>query len=193
MPPAVGTKPFAVFAAQGLGWKRQQHLLPQDVLQQDPIFLIITDFGLGGSNGMLRSLAIGADGAKKQVELSRNRVFHRVEATGAEHLEAAVEVRAQADVFDELPGPAVFDDQLCLPLELQRADLANVGSVVDLARRQAFIQWKRLVDELCGGDEHGLSVGREGARVNRMHYGGISGYSLEKALPAEQRAYGRIS
>jgi hypothetical protein len=34
---AMWAKPFAVFAAQGLRWQRQQHLLAQDVLQKNTV------------------------------------------------------------------------------------------------------------------------------------------------------------
>lgn len=34
---AMRAKPFAIFAAQGLGWQRQQHLLTQDVLQKNTV------------------------------------------------------------------------------------------------------------------------------------------------------------
>ena len=52
MPAAMRAKPLAIFPAKRLGWKRQENLLAQNVLQQDTIFLIITDFGLRSGNRM---------------------------------------------------------------------------------------------------------------------------------------------
>ena len=34
---AMWAKPFAIFAAQGLGWQGQQHLLAQDILQKNTV------------------------------------------------------------------------------------------------------------------------------------------------------------
>jgi hypothetical protein len=155
MPPAAGTKPFAVFAAQGLGWKRQQHLLAQDILQQNTILLIITDFGLRSGNGMLRSLAIGADGTKKQVELSRNWVFDGVKTARAERLEAAGVGRAHPDVVYQLVGTAMFDDQIGTALHHQRIELADIESVLDRAGFKGQIELDRFPFQVYNCNQHG--------------------------------------
>jgi hypothetical protein len=136
----MGAEPLAVFTAQGLGWKGQQHLLTQDVLQLDSILLIITDFGLGGGNGMLGSFAIRPGRSKKQVELPGKRMFDGIEAAGAEDLKAARVGGADPDVVDQLPGAAMLDEQVGAALNSERIELLNTESIVDTAGRKGQVE-----------------------------------------------------
>ncbi len=152
---AMWAKPFTIFAAEGLGGKRQNDLLAQDILQQDTILLIIPDFGLGGGNGMLRSVAVGPGRAKEQVELAGERMLDRVEAAGAEHLEAAGIGGAHPDVVDQLIRSPMLDDQVGAALDSQRIELMDVEAVLDAPRLKGQVEFGRFFLELNNRKKHG--------------------------------------
>jgi hypothetical protein len=166
----MGAEPLAVFAAQGLGWKGQQHLLAQYVLQQDSILLIITDFGLGSGDGMLGSLAIGPGRPKKQVELTGKWMLDGVETPGAEDLEAAVVVRTHANIIDQLPRPAMLYDQVGTAVDGERVELANVESILDAAGRKGQIELYGFTFQINDGQKHGRGHRRMPRRVG-LSYG----------------------
>ena len=155
MPSAMRAKPFTVLAAQGLGWKRQQQLLTQDILQQDTILLIITDFSLGSGNGMLRSAAIGPGRSKKQVELAGERVLDGVEATRAEGLEAPLIGGADPNIVDQLARTAVLDNEVGPAVDYQRVQLADIESVFNTAGFKGQIELDRFPFQVNNGNQHG--------------------------------------
>ena len=56
---AARAEPFAVFHAQGSGRQGQKHLFAQNILKQETVLLIITDFGLVRRDGALGGGGIG--------------------------------------------------------------------------------------------------------------------------------------
>jgi len=164
--PANRAKSLAILPAERPSWQVQQHLLAHGVLQQQAALFIIPDFCLIFSNCVLSGLGVDAFGAEDEIEVAGQLLADGFEAAGAELFELAFEVGAQADVVDKFPGAAMLDDEVGLPFHAQGADLPHVEGVIDSARRQGFIQLEGLVNKLCGGDEHVLSVGPGETRVN---------------------------
>src|SRR5271156_2529582 len=152
---AMGAKPSTVLAAQGLGWKRQQHLLPQDVLQQNTIPLIITDFGFRSGDGMLRSIAIGPGWPKKQVKLPRKLVLDRIKAPGAEGFKAAGIGGADSDVVNKLIRTAVLDYQVGSAVNRKRIKLADVEAVLNTAGFKGEFELNRFPLEINNSEKHG--------------------------------------
>jgi len=120
---------------------------------------------------VLSGLVIDASGAKNEVEVAGEWLLDGFDAAGAEDLEAAFEVGAEADVLDEVFGAAVFEDEGGVAFEGEWADLADIGGVFDHTGGEGFVEFEGFVDELCGGDEHELRVGLAGVCVNEADVG----------------------
>ena len=73
---------------------------------------------------------------------------------------------AEADVRDLLAVAAMLDDEVGAAGDRQRADLSDVRSVFERAGRDGFVEEEGFFFELERGDEHRLSVGRQGVQVN---------------------------
>ena len=74
------------------------------------------------------------------------------DAAGAEDLEVAAVVGAEADVVDEVVGAAVFDDQFGSTFYGEGAGLAEVGGVVECSGGDGFVEFEGFVYELERGD-----------------------------------------
>src|SRR5580700_9336507 len=59
---------FAILAADGPQGNRQQHLLPQYILEQQTFPLIITDFGLGAGHRKLCASGVGPQRAIQKIK-----------------------------------------------------------------------------------------------------------------------------
>jgi hypothetical protein len=133
--PAVDAKSLAVLLAERTPGQGEQHLFPHDVLEQQTVLSIIPYFGLIFSNCAFSWLGVGVFRAEEEVEVAGERDGDRLDAAGAEDFEVALVIGADADVFDDLLGAAVFGDEVSFAFDGERAYLAGVGSVVDGAGR----------------------------------------------------------
>ena len=147
-------KSLAILLAERPSGQGKEHLFTHGVLQQQAALFIIPDFCLIFRNCVLSRLIVDASGTKNEVEVAGKGLLDGFDAPGAEELEAAIEVSAEADVVDKILWPAVFDDEDGLAFELERPYLVDVRGVVDRAGGEGFVQWEGFVDELCGRDEH---------------------------------------
>jgi hypothetical protein len=71
----------------------------------------------------------------------------------------------QADVVHMRVGTAVFDQKVGDAIDRERTDLTDVGGVVEHTGGDDFVELKRLIDELEGGDQHTLKVSRFAAQI----------------------------
>jgi hypothetical protein len=71
----------------------------------------------------------------------------------------------QADVVDVGVGAAVFDQEVGDAIDREWAYLADVGSVVEDAGSDDFVELKGLVDELERGNQHRVKGSRFAAQI----------------------------
>jgi hypothetical protein len=140
-----GTKPLAVRFAEGTTWQGEQHLLTHHILKQKTALLIIPYFGLVFRNCVLAGDGIGAFGAEDEVEGAVQGGGDGLDAAGAEDLEVAGVGGADADVVDVGVGGAVLDEEIGLAFDGERANLVDVGGVVQDAGGDGFVEVKGLV------------------------------------------------
>jgi hypothetical protein len=148
------TKSLAVFLAERAGGQGEKHLFAHDIFKRKTAFLIVTDFCLVGGDGALTLIGVGSLGAEEEVELSGERCGDGLDAARAEEFEVAVVGGAQTDVRDLLAVATVLYDEVGAANDGQRANLGHVGSVVEYARGDGFVEEERLLFELEGSDEH---------------------------------------
>jgi hypothetical protein len=159
-------KSFAVFFAERAAGQGEKHLFAHDIFKRETALFIIADFGLVEGNGALAGLCVCGLGAEDEVEVAGERGGDGFDAAGAEEFEVALVGGAQADVGDLLAVTAVFDDEVGAAGDGERADLGDVGGVVERAGKDGFREEEGLFFELEGGDEHTLRVGGWGVEVN---------------------------
>src|SRR5580692_7327552 len=160
---AMRTQPLAIFAAQGSNRSRQQHLLTQGIFQQQALALIIADFGFGFGNRYFIGPPVHAQWAVDQVETLVDIVDHRIQATGTAELQVGLYVSHQADIFNILMVPAMFDDQLCTAFAVQKADLAEIRPKLDCAGLIVFVKLQLMEFQFPNTNQHsstGLSLER---------------------------------
>jgi hypothetical protein len=109
---------------------------------------IIPDFGLVGSNCVLAGDGVGCFGAEEEVEVAGEGEGDGFDAAGAEDLEVAAIVGAEADVVDEVVGAAAFDDQFGSTFYGEWAGLAKVGGVLEGSGSDGFVEFEGFVYEL---------------------------------------------
>jgi len=163
---AAGAEPFAVLAAKGSCGEGEQHLLAQNVFENQSFSLIITDFGVGRGEGALGGASVGAEGSEEEIEVAQEGVADGFEAAGAGDFEVAVPAGAGADVLDDFFGAAVLAEELGVALDGEGGDLAGLAAEVDGARGDAGIEGDGLALKVEQGDQHGglLCAGRDGER-----------------------------
>jgi hypothetical protein len=61
---------------------------------------------------VFRAVYIDTGGPEKQVEVFIQPMGHRIEASGARHLEVALVGRAQANVVNLIVGPAMLGEEV---------------------------------------------------------------------------------
>jgi hypothetical protein len=104
---------------------------------------------------MLGSVAIGASWAKKQVELLVERMFHGVEAAGAENLKAAFIGRTDPDVVDCVVRPAVLDDEVGTAVDGEGLKLVDIETVFNAAGFVGEVELEGLPFEVDNCNQHG--------------------------------------
>ncbi len=149
-------KSLAVFLAERAAGQGEKHLFAHDILKRETALFIIADFGLVEGNCALAGVGVGGLRAEDEVEVAGERGGDGLDAAGAEQLKVALVGGAQADVGDLLAVAAVFDDEVGAAGDRQRADLGDVGGVVERAGRDGFGEEERLLFELEGSDEHDI-------------------------------------
>jgi hypothetical protein len=128
---AVQAYSLAILAAKRPGRQGKKNLLPQDILKRKTVILIVPDFGLRGRDGVLRTIKIGANRAKKEVEFTRNGVFYRVNAPGTRDFEISLVACTNANIGDDIPGTAMFFKQVSASGGMQIAVLVDIRTVID--------------------------------------------------------------
>ena len=143
--PAVDAKSLAVLLAERTPGQGEQHLFPHDVLEQQTVLSIIPYFGLIFGDGAFSGFGVGVFGAEEEVEAAGERDGNGFDAAGAEDFEVALVIGADADVFDDLLGAAVFDEEVGFAVDGERAYLAGVGSVVDGAGGDGLVEEEGVI------------------------------------------------
>src|SRR6185437_1984669 len=144
----------------------QKHLFAHDIVQLKAALLIIADFGLIGTNGMLARRGIHRLRPEDQIEFAAQGRRNRLNAAGAELGKVSMPVRAQPNVGHLLLVTAVLDDQVCPPANRERPHLGHVRSIVQRARGNGFIEEERLFLKLKRGNQHNLRVGLRSQEIN---------------------------
>jgi hypothetical protein len=67
-------------------------------------------------------------------------------------------------------GAAVLDEEVGLAFDGERANLVDVGGVVQGTGGDGLVELKRLIDELERGDQHVFKGSRLGEEVNWVGY-----------------------
>jgi hypothetical protein len=147
-----GAKPFAVRFAEGTTWQGEQHLLTHHILKQKTALLIIPYFGLIFGNCVLAGDGISLFWAEYEIEVAGEWGRDGLDAAGAEDLEVAAVLGAEADVVDVGVGAAVLDEEVGLAFDGERANLVDVGGVVQGTGGDGLVELKRLIDELERGN-----------------------------------------
>src|SRR5579871_820269 len=101
---------------------------------------------------MLAWGVVSAGGAENQIEIAGDRRGDGFYAAGAEDLEVGAVAGPEADVVDMTTGAAVFNDEVGLAFHGHRAELADVGGVVEDSGGDGFLDLERFVYELDWGD-----------------------------------------
>ncbi len=162
---AVDAKSFAVLLAQRPSGQGEQHLLAHHVLKQQTVGSIIPYLGLIFGDGAFAGVGVGFLGAEEQVEVARERHGDGIDAASAEDFERTFVGGANADVFDEILGAAVFEDEVGFAFDGQRPHLEGVYGVVDGSGRDLFMEEERFILQVDRVNEHRLSVGLAGLEV----------------------------
>src|SRR5579859_4387950 len=127
---AVQAQALAVFAASYFQRQRQQHLLAQNVLEQNSVALIIADFGFSVRHRKLVASGVGSEGAVEQFEVALYVLLHRLKAAGALQFEAHGQAPSQADVLNNLMLAVMLLDQFGASRGLQGRALAGFASQI---------------------------------------------------------------
>ncbi len=161
--PAMRAQPLAIFPTQGPNRCCQQHLLTQDIFQQEAFALIIADFGLGFGNRYFVGPPIHAQWAVDQVEALVDVVNHRIQAAGTAELQMRLDLSHQAYVFNILMMPAMLHNQFGSAFAVQRADLAEIRPKLDPTGLIAFVKLQLMEFQFPNTNQHsstGLSPER---------------------------------
>src|ERR1700736_1144133 len=120
---AMHAQSFAILAARDFQRQSQQHLLAQNILEQNAVALIIADFGLRVGHRQFVPTRIGAERTIKQFKLTTYILRHRFHTAGAFQLQPCRQPSAQAYVFNYLMLAVMLFDDLGMPGRLQRREL----------------------------------------------------------------------
>ena len=82
---------------------------------------------------MLRSVTVGTDWAKKQVELARQWMLDGLQASRTQDLKAAFVSRPNPHIIYQLIWATVFDNQIGASVDSQLIELPDIGAVFDAA------------------------------------------------------------
>jgi hypothetical protein len=104
---------------------------------------------------MLRSVAIRADWAEKQVELPPDQVFDWLETARTRDFELALISCADANIIDHLVGSAMFNDQVGAPVHGERVQLLDIWAVLNAAWFKGQVKIDRFALEIEDGEKHG--------------------------------------
>src|SRR5580693_917676 len=151
---AARAKSLAVGLAQRPDRQGQKHLLAQHIFKQQTVSLIITDFGLRRRNGALGNVGIGAEWPEDEVELGGERDFDGLDAARAGNLKNAREAAPEADVRDDVSGPAMLVDHLGAARSGQIADLHGFLAEIDGARSELQVEFNRFALEFNDSEFH---------------------------------------
>ena len=102
---AMRAQALAIFAAGDLQRQRQQHLLAQNIFQQNSVALIIADLGFGVGHREFVAAGVRAERPVEQFEVAGNVLLHRFQTAGALQLDARRQTPSQAYVLDYLCLP----------------------------------------------------------------------------------------
>lgn len=169
---------LAVRLAERSCGKGEEHLFAHDVFEQKPAFFIIPDLGLFFGDGALFPVSVDGFGAEDEVEVAGEVFGDGLDAAGAEEFEVAVVDGAQANIFDDFFMAAALDDEVSLAFDGERANLADVGGVLEGVGGDGLVEMEGLVLEVDGFDEHGTGIyflmPGAGARGGGCEGGGFS-------------------
>lgn len=109
---------------------------------------------------------IHAGGPEDEVEIGGQRVLDRLNAAGAGNLKVAGKVALQADIGNNLLGPAVLMNDLRTAFRGHIANLRGLFAQIYGAGFERQVEVERLFFKVKNFDFHDLRVSRMGARVN---------------------------
>jgi hypothetical protein len=72
---------------------------------------------------------------------------------------------SQTDVVDVRTGAAVLDQEIGHAFDGKRADLADIGGIVEDTGGKGFVKLKGLIDELDRGNQHIVKGSRFRAQI----------------------------
>ena len=151
---AFRAKPLAAVAAQRSQRHRQEHLLPQNIFQQQTIALIVAYLGFCLGNGNFVCPAVGAQRAVQQIKVAGEVMSDGLKASRARYFYPCREIPNKADVRDDLPFSVVFLDQLCPARRGQDGDLMHPASKINGTGLERFPEVKLPEFQFLQTDKH---------------------------------------
>ena len=144
----------AIVATDRLQGKRQQNLLQQDILQQQALTLIITDFSLGRGHRKLFPPCIRSLGTVQQIKLVGYILYNWFQAAGAGQLDSSVQTACNAYVLYYLMLAVLLFDQLSAPSGTQRFHLLQILSQIKHTGTNFFLEINGMLFQFLDFDEH---------------------------------------
>src|SRR6202162_2387456 len=148
------TQALAIFAARDFQGQRQQHLLTQDVFQQNSVALIIADFGLRVGHRKLIAARVRPEGPVEQLKLTCDVLGDRLNAPGAIQFQSRREPSPQPYVLNYLMLAVMLFDNLGMPGCLQRRTLPGFASQINSIGLKLLLKIQRMTFQFMNVQEH---------------------------------------
>jgi hypothetical protein len=151
---AVHAQASAVLAAGHFQGQRQQHLLAQNIFEQNPVALIITDLGFRVGDRKFVAAGVSAERTVEQFKLARYFLRNRIEAARALQFEPCRQLPAQSDVLNNLVLAVMLFDQFGASAGLQRRALPGFAAQVDDTGLKYLLEIQRMAFQFMDVQEH---------------------------------------
>src|ERR1700687_1148296 len=148
------TQALAIFAARDFQGQRQQHLLTQNVFQQNSVALIIADFGFRVGHRKLIAARVRAERPVEQLKLTSYLLGDRLNASGAVQFQSRREPPPQPYVLDYLVLAVMLFDNLGMPGCFQRRTLPGFASQINRIGLKLLFKIQRMTFQLIYVQEH---------------------------------------
>ncbi len=160
-------EPFAVLGAERPVGQGEQYLLAHNITEREPAGTIIPDFRLFLGDCAFAGVGIGIFWPKDEVELAGEVLGHGIETAGALDGEVALVAGAEANVFDDLLVPAVFEQEFGAAFHGDGAGLDEAVGVVEGAGGEVDLDLEGFLVQIGGRNEGGhVDI------FSRLHTGG---------------------
>jgi len=155
------------------GRQGQEHLFPEHVFKRKATVLIIPDFCLGRRDGMLGADRIHSGRAEEEIKVTAQVLLNGLNAAGAGNLEVAAEGAFQADIGNDVFGPAVLMEHFGATLGSEIALLDGFFAEIDDFWRKGYVEIAWFSFQIVYGKQHNTSLRPGLTHVNaRLAAGG---------------------